>query len=578
MPYWLINLIPLIVVSHHPYHPLAPLPPPKMSSEMRIPATSLPFKHFLLKQLPTITEADPSILADYILALLKNHSDEPVDAQVTICKQNLHDFLGVGKTDHFVEQMFHYMMTGEEPRVPRQHQGHAPPEGRRDKEHREVRPDRASEVGRPPGHHRDEYRGGYREPMDREERDCRQRHPGDRPRDHRPPRDDPQRNHPGSRSAPRDYASEQGPRERDYRREEGFGGKPRHSDRSRSPGPLPLSSATTTTRSQGGYYNHPPAPGTHKRLLVSHIPVKDCNRETLEQYFARFGPLAHVEVNTGQSRAMIEFERPEDASEAFKCPDAVLGNRFVRMVWDRMEGKRRSHLMNPTAMPFVPQSHPQSHPHQHSHHAPPSSSSSHRSMTLINDNPSTTGSSGVPGNTESLQKLLDLQRQSQALLDKYIEQQKQLINTLSDPQTSLSDDDKQSILQSLKFVDEMIEGVRGSVQKTNVELARQVQTMRDQNAGRASPGQAPQRPAPVPTSTTSTSTPIPKMVPVKSKSKSRKVDYRPTILSLRPYAEPFEPALGSFGRVKELTVDVSTQTATVQYEERYEAEKVPRLG
>ena len=51
-------------------------------------------KEFLIQELLDICDADPSVLADYVLALLKH--EKTVDQLKKLCMDQLVDFLGKG--------------------------------------------------------------------------------------------------------------------------------------------------------------------------------------------------------------------------------------------------------------------------------------------------------------------------------------------------------------------------------------------------------------------------------------------------------------------------------------------------
>lgn len=70
-------------------------------------------------------------------------------------------------------------------------------------------------------------------------------------------------------------------------------------------------------------------------LIVRKIP-SDLNREDrLRQHFAKFGTLVDVQCQYERQHdaAMIKFGTNQQAMAAFKCPQPVFNNRFIRLYW-----------------------------------------------------------------------------------------------------------------------------------------------------------------------------------------------------------------------------------------------------
>ncbi|KAK5116546.1 hypothetical protein LTR85_009171 [Meristemomyces frigidus] len=69
---------------------------------------SVPLKHWVVKKLEDISDADSDVLADYVLALVK--TDEPEPVARANCVENLKDFLG-DNSESFVNDAFHAIAT-----------------------------------------------------------------------------------------------------------------------------------------------------------------------------------------------------------------------------------------------------------------------------------------------------------------------------------------------------------------------------------------------------------------------------------------------------------------------------------
>ncbi|KAL7140762.1 hypothetical protein ABFS83_08G008500 [Erythranthe nasuta] len=74
-------------------------------------------------------------------------------------------------------------------------------------------------------------------------------------------------------------------------------------------------------------------PQALRTLCVSSIPVKDNKREALLSHFQKFGQVIDIHIPANSERAFVQFSRREEAEAAKKAPDAVMGNRFIKLWW-----------------------------------------------------------------------------------------------------------------------------------------------------------------------------------------------------------------------------------------------------
>ncbi|KAH1038638.1 hypothetical protein J1N35_040381 [Gossypium stocksii] len=70
-----------------------------------------------------------------------------------------------------------------------------------------------------------------------------------------------------------------------------------------------------------------------RTLFVNGIPLKSNKREALLSHFRKFGEVIDIYIPKNSERAFVQFSRREDAEAALKAPDAVMGNRFIKLWW-----------------------------------------------------------------------------------------------------------------------------------------------------------------------------------------------------------------------------------------------------
>ncbi|MCO5553347.1 hypothetical protein L7F22_006868 [Adiantum nelumboides] len=75
----------------------------------------------------------------------------------------------------------------------------------------------------------------------------------------------------------------------------------------------------------------------HRTLYVGCIPNTNKKKELLNAHFQRFGEIVDIRIPLQGDRAFIQFSRREEAEAALRSPEAVMGNRFVRLSWAKRD-------------------------------------------------------------------------------------------------------------------------------------------------------------------------------------------------------------------------------------------------
>ncbi|KAK4705286.1 hypothetical protein P7C70_g921, partial [Phenoliferia sp. Uapishka_3] len=66
-------------------------------------------------------------------------------------------------------------------------------------------------------------------------------------------------------------------------------------------------------------------------LVVENAPREALTVDNVRQFFDKFGPITEVAVDVPAQRAIVTFVNPDNARTALGSPEAVFGNRFVRV-------------------------------------------------------------------------------------------------------------------------------------------------------------------------------------------------------------------------------------------------------
>ncbi|XP_010248594.1 PREDICTED: zinc finger CCCH domain-containing protein 27 [Nelumbo nucifera] len=70
-----------------------------------------------------------------------------------------------------------------------------------------------------------------------------------------------------------------------------------------------------------------------RTLFVNCIPLKNNKREALLSHFQKFGEVIDIYIPVNSEKAFVQFSKREEAEAAVKAPDAVMGNRFIKLWW-----------------------------------------------------------------------------------------------------------------------------------------------------------------------------------------------------------------------------------------------------
>lgn len=66
-------------------------------------------------------------------------------------------------------------------------------------------------------------------------------------------------------------------------------------------------------------------------LVIENIPPASLNTGSIHRYFSKFGPVVDVGLDISKRRAHVWFVAPDQVKQALSSPEAVFGNRFVRV-------------------------------------------------------------------------------------------------------------------------------------------------------------------------------------------------------------------------------------------------------
>jgi len=88
---------------------------------------------------------------------------------------------------------------------------------------------------------------------------------------------------------------------------------------------------------------------SHTKIVVEQIPEDKCDEHTVQEFFEQFGYVEALEMHSHDRLAIISFDSHDSAQAAYDSPEAIFGNRFVKVYWYKHE--KHKNLLNGTSGP-----------------------------------------------------------------------------------------------------------------------------------------------------------------------------------------------------------------------------------
>ncbi|KAG5367956.1 putative RNA-binding protein [Yarrowia sp. C11] len=242
-----------------------------------IPENEQPqLKQWALQQLENLSDADTSILGDYVIALA--NYDMPKSELAEMCRSQLTEFLH-GNTDAFVEALMHAIETKSYMQEPLQQQQQQAQQQQQNFPQQQQQGQFPTPPPFPPGFDFAQMQQmgfpmtGMNVPL------------------------------PSS---------------------QGFISGKRYNNGGNKRGMSALSTPHSSTE-----YN--------RKLVVEKIPEDYCSEQAVRDFFSKFGTLTSVKVNVPGKLAEIEFSTTAEAKNAYKSSETIFDNRFVKVYWRRTD-------------------------------------------------------------------------------------------------------------------------------------------------------------------------------------------------------------------------------------------------
>ncbi|KAI8809230.1 hypothetical protein BJ742DRAFT_771363 [Cladochytrium replicatum] len=184
----------------------------------------------------------------------------------------------------------------------------------------------------------------------------------------------------------------------------------------------------------GGFRQQNPQYRNNNSLVVENIPPEFCRIDKINDFFKKFGVIVNISVQPLESRAIIQFTTNNEARAALSSPDPIFENRFVKVYWHKPEANQDGTFaesgasgsvvgMSAGQRPAVQTGTPETDPTQ----STALGTGGNIAQTLVQPD--------KRAEQERIRKRLELQKQRQSLIEKYLQQQRELTAKLKNKQT-----------------------------------------------------------------------------------------------------------------------------------------------
>ncbi|KAI8819889.1 uncharacterized protein EV422DRAFT_568343 [Fimicolochytrium jonesii] len=102
---------------------------------------------------------------------------------------------------------------------------------------------------------------------------------------------------------------------------------------------------------QRTFGGNPKGRASNDTLVVQNVPAEHLTIDKISEFFKKFGTITNIKLHVPTSKAVLQFSTPAEAQAAYRSPDPIFDNRFVKVFFanpDNMGGKAETSPL-PTA-------------------------------------------------------------------------------------------------------------------------------------------------------------------------------------------------------------------------------------
>ncbi|GAB5589532.1 RNA-binding protein 26 [Umbelopsis nana] len=168
-------------------------------------------------------------------------------------------------------------------------------------------------------------------------------------------------------------------------------------------------------------------------IVVENIPKEHCVIDKVHEYFKQFGTITNISLETELSKAIVQYSSHQEADAAYSSPEVIFNNRFVKVYWQKAEAKDQEAAVTPPPKPAAPKT------YEPSPEVVAAKAAEFAKLKEIKQKQQ----------QARLQTMLELQKSKEQLIQKQIQEQKELMEKLANAKTP---EERSSIMSALNNI------------------------------------------------------------------------------------------------------------------------------
>lgn len=168
-------------------------------------------------------------------------------------------------------------------------------------------------------------------------------------------------------------------------------------------------------------------------IVVENIPKEHCVIDKVNEYFKQFGTITNISLETELSKAVVQYSSHQEADAAYSSPEVIFNNRFVKVYWQKAEAKDQEAAVTPPPKPAAPKT------YEPSPEVVAAKAAEFAKLKEIKQKQQ----------QARLQTMLELQKSKEQLIQKQIQEQKELMEKLANAKTP---EERSSIMSALNNI------------------------------------------------------------------------------------------------------------------------------
>jgi RNA-binding protein 26 len=204
------------------------------------------------------------------------------------------------------------------------------------------------------------------------------------------------------------------------------------------------------------------------KIVVENIPSESCTLDNVNEFFKKFGTILNIQMQPQSRKAIIQFKSPDDAFKAWRSPDTIFENRFVKVYFhdpssaDNADNGNVSTTNNEKSAKTSA--------------IATSASATSSAFPQVGMSPvqsfTQVATTAADQNIKQMKAMMEIQKQKDAFVQKQIDFQKELMEKLSSK--ALTPKERETLMSALKTGEEAAKSALESAASVNAAVQAKI--------------------------------------------------------------------------------------------------------